>query len=178
MNLYEGELLKIYLKPSEIYFAERASLIETVLGSCISVTMYDRRSGVGIICHCLLPRCKNERPCERRCPDGPKYVDCSMRRMIEQFDSHDVKRNDIEVKMFGGADMFAGGKAASVGRQNIETAMNVIASEGLNLIALDVGGTQGRRIFFNTHTGEVFLKRLKKEYGVLNSGLPAEPSAP
>lgn len=35
-------------------------------------------------------------------------------------------------------------------------------SEGLTLITRDVGGIQGRKIFFYTHTGEVLLKRLTK----------------
>jgi chemotaxis protein CheD len=161
MTVFESQLPLIYLKPSEIYIAGEPALVETVLGSCVSITMHNRRSGVGIMCHCLLPRCKNERPCDGACSGEFKYVDCSIRRMTEKFDSYDIKRSDIEVKVFGGADMFTGGKSISVGRQNIETALKIIKNEGLNLSASDVGGTQGRKIFFYTHTGEVLLKRLK-----------------
>jgi chemotaxis protein CheD len=37
-----------------------------------------------------------------------------------------------------------------------------LKSEGLQLHVVDVGGLQGRKIFFNTHTGEVLLKRLSR----------------
>lgn len=166
MNNYHSQIPFIYLKPSDIYITETPLMVETVLGSCVSVTMFDRTSGVSMICHCLLPQCRNEIPCDRDCADGFKYVECSIRRMINKFDSYNIKRSNIEVKVFGGADMFmAGGDNANsmaIGKQNIETALQIIKSERLNLIASDVGGYQGRKIFFNTYTGEVHLKRLKK----------------
>jgi chemotaxis protein CheD len=85
--------------------------------------------------------------------------------MIERLDSFNTRRCDIEVKMFGGADMFSSDNSSrehkSVGRQNIETALKIINTEGLNLSASDVGGMGGRKIYFYTHTGEVLLKHLK-----------------
>jgi chemotaxis protein CheD len=166
MNNFESQLPFIYLKPSEIYITECPSMVETVLGSCVSVTMFDRTSGVGMICHCLLPQCKNEVPCDGDCSEGFKYVDCSIRRMLAKYTSYDVKRSNIEVKVFGGADMFnaktATANSIAVGKQNIETALKIIKREQLNLITTDVGGTEGRKIYFNTRTGEVHLKRLNK----------------
>ncbi len=162
MNTFDSQLAFIYLKPGEICITGDPSMIETVLGSCVSVTMFDRRSGVSMICHCLLPQCKNEIPCDGDCSEGFKYVDCSILRMIKKFDSYDIMRSDIEVKVFGGADMFAVGKSISIGKQNIETALKIIERERLNLLASDIGGTQGRKIYFNTNTGEVHLKRLNK----------------
>jgi chemotaxis protein CheD len=86
--------------------------------------------------------------------------------MVRLFGGHKVKRNEIEVKCFGGANMFS--RRAQVpgsifiGKQNIQTAKQIIRSEGLNLLAMDVGGLQGRKIFFYTDTGEVYLKHLLK----------------
>jgi len=166
MNTLNHQIPFIYLKPSEIHITKTPSIVETVLGSCVSVTMFDRTSGVSMICHCLLPQCKNEVPCEGDCSEGFKYVDCSIRRMIAKYASYDIKLSNIEVKVFGGADMF-NAKANSanniaIGKQNIETALKIIKRGNLNLIASDVGGTEGRKIYFNTHTGEVHLKRLNK----------------
>ena len=68
------------------------------------------------------------------------------------------------MKCFGGADMFSRpiekSGLLSVGRQNSETADEVLKSEGLTLVTRDVGGLQGRKILFYTHTGEVLMKRL------------------
>jgi chemotaxis receptor (MCP) glutamine deamidase CheD len=80
------------------------------------------------------------------------------------FDKAGVKRSDIEVKCFGGADMFprAIEKSGliSVGRQNIMTAEALLKQEGLPIARQDVGGIGGRKLLFYPHTGEVLLQRL------------------
>lgn len=164
MSRDERELPVVYLKPGEMYFAEGPTLIVTVLGSCLSVTMYDRRRGLGGICHGLLPRCRSRNACKEDCRDTFKFVDCSIRHMVKLFDRHGVKRSEIEVKCFGAADMFSQKSdttgTAAVGKQNVQTAEKIVLSEGLSILKMDVGGLQGRKIYFYTDTGEVLLKRL------------------
>lgn len=156
----------MYLKAGEIHFTELPTLVITVLGSCLSVTMFSRRKGLGGICHGLLPQCGDRDQCDGGCLEGLKYVECSIRKMVELFDRHRVKRNEIEVKIFGGADMFSRQitipGVVSVGKQNVQAAERIIVREGLKILKTDVGGMQGRKIFFYTDTGEVFLKRLTK----------------
>jgi chemotaxis protein CheD len=67
--------------------------------------------------------------------------------------------------MFGGADTLntnpeRQGISAPVGRLNVMKARAVLEARGLKVLVTDVGGSQGRKIFFYTHTGEVLLKRL------------------
>jgi chemotaxis protein CheD len=156
----------VYLKPGEMFFSEEPTVVITVLGSCLSVTMFSRRRKMGGICHGLLPQCNGDKECHGECIEGYKYVDCSIKKMVKIFDHHKVKRSDIEVKCFGGADMFSRQierpGIVSIGKQNIMTAEKILKSEGLRSHAQDLGGLQGRKIFFYTHTGEVLLKRLKR----------------
>lgn len=169
MNQYDKELPQVYLKPGEMHFADEPTLVVTVLGSCLSVTMFHRRSGHGGICHGLLPKCEGDDNCDGTCNDGFKYVDCSIRRMVRLFDARKIPRSEIEVKYFGGADMFMKSierpNLVTVGKQNILIAEKILKSEGLKMQAIDVGGLQGRKILFYTHTGEVYLKRLQKSRG-------------
>jgi len=165
MKPLDHTLLSVYLKPGEMHIAQKPTLVTTVLGSCVSVTMFHRVSGVGAICHELLPQCKGKKDCDDGCVDGFKYMNCSIQRMIERFKTLKVGLGDIEVKIFGGADVLSPADTASntinVGKENIETALREIEREGLRLVTYDVGGTFGRKILFYTHTGEVLLKRLK-----------------
>jgi chemotaxis protein CheD len=128
--------------------------------------MFCRRAGLGAICHGLLPRCKAGKVCDSECVEGFKYVDCSIRQMAKLFDRHGIVRRELEVKCFGGADMFTRDvnrrETVSVGHQNLTIAQQVLANEGLSLKVSDVGGMRGRKIFFYTDTGDVFLKRLTK----------------
>jgi chemotaxis protein CheD len=166
----EQEIPLVYLKPGELYFSRDPAVVVTVLGSCISVTMFCKRLGIGGICHGLLPQCTGDgqgnQACSGDCVDGLKYVDCSVRKMVKMFDQYKVPRGEIESKCFGGADLFehySGPlKAKTVGAQNIAAAENILRREGLKPVAADIGGAQGRKIFFYTNTGEVLLKRLNR----------------
>ncbi len=166
MNTSVEKIPVVYLKPGEMFFSDTPAVVVTVLGSCLSVTMFCRKRGLGGICHGLMPTCKGRKDCNGDCLDGFKYVNCSIQRMVKIFDHYKVRRSDIEVKCFGGSDMFSRQinrpDVASIGRQNILSAEEILRSEGLKTINQDLGGLQGRKIVFYTHTGEVLLKRLKK----------------
>jgi chemotaxis protein CheD len=86
--------------------------------------------------------------------------------MFEKYKTYGVEPHEIEVKLFGGAEMTTSGRnnltTISVGTQNIQTAISKIKSKGLKLLASHVGGVSGRRLLFYTHTGEVFLKPISK----------------
>jgi chemotaxis protein CheD len=154
------------LKPGELFVGEEVAQVETLLGSCVAVVMFSPRTRVGAICHSLLPSCRNEEPCVTSCLQGPRFVDCSILRMLDWFLQRGIQRRELVVKLFGGSDMFAAAEDEStrkgIGQQNIERAMQVLEQEGLTLMASDVGGLRGRKIIFRTYTGEIFLKRLNR----------------
>ncbi|NTU42170.1 MAG: chemotaxis protein CheD [Nitrospirales bacterium] len=154
----------IYLKPGEIYCGNTPAVVTTLLGSCVSVTMYHEDTNLYAICHGLLPTCRGDDNCNGTCLEGLKYIDCSIKRMLKQFDDRGIKRTEIEVKVFGGANMlhpeFSGSWDYTVGKENVLIAVKTITEEGLKIKASDTGGQWGRKIFFITDTGEVFLKKL------------------
>jgi chemotaxis protein CheD len=166
MSRAHGAFSVIRLRAGEMHYSDAPSLVITVLGSCLSVTMHIPRLGIGGICHGLLPACTGRKGCSGRCGEGFKYVDCSIRQMIGMFIKAGAKRSEIEVKYFGGADMFTRKiekqGVISVGRQNIMSAEAVLKRAGLRIAKQDAGGLRGRKIYFFTHTGEVLLKRLTR----------------
>ncbi|TAN44483.1 MAG: chemotaxis protein CheD [Nitrospirae bacterium] len=174
MKYVPGKLPVIYLKPGEMYFSEMPTIVQTVLGSCVSVTLYSPLMSVGSICHGLLPKCRGRKDCDGTCVEGFRFVECSVQRMIEQFRMMGIYQHEIEAKVFGGADMLEANKAdikrLTVGAQNIQMAMKVLDLAGIKLAASDLGGEQGRKILFYTHTGEVLLKRLKKSLRLYDIG--------
>jgi chemotaxis protein CheD len=139
-------------------------LIETVLGSCVSAVVWSRRLRVGGISHGALPHCPPDMLRDR----GPKpclrYVDFSIRYLVQEVSALGATRDELEVKLFGGADVLpnlAPRPSGSVGSQNCSMALRTLEEEKLRLMNSDLGGTQGRVIYFNTETGEVFLRRLQ-----------------
>ncbi len=153
------DLIHIYLRPGELHVAERPTIVTTVLGSCISVTMFNLEHRMGAICHAQLPE-------ENESGRALRYVDSSILMMLESLAWYGIRPDELEVKLFGGADILRPGMSRRsgfrVGSKNIEAALRVIHAERLTLVASDVGGNEGRKILFNTHTGEILLKRLPR----------------
>ncbi len=165
MIRHKTELPVFYLKAGDLLVTEKPYRVSTVLGSCVSVTMFSKRLRIAAICHALMPICAEKASCFVSCADPFKYVNCVVPDMVRKMHSHGVSPKEIETKLFGGSDMFGPGtdqkRAVPVGKLNIEAAVRAIRAENLVLKVTDVGGLLGRKIFFYTNTGEVWLKHLK-----------------
>jgi chemotaxis receptor (MCP) glutamine deamidase CheD len=112
-----------------------------------------------------------------RCPDGYsqgispeagyRYVDFCIRDLARKFDELGTRRSEVQVKVFGGADVLLGNKSAStrdtVGSINCETALETLAAEGFQIASSSLRGISGLNIRFNTGSGEVELRRLKND---------------
>jgi chemotaxis protein CheD len=116
------------------------------------------------LCHGVLPRCPQSWPADASLSDAQRYVDFSIRYLARQFDALGARRDELDVKLFGGADVLPVGDARAakptVGALNCASAIEVLAEEGFTLAASDLGGVRGRRIHFHTGTGEVLVYRL------------------
>ena len=158
------DLPRVHVAAAEIHVARTPIMLETVLGSCVAAVIWSRRLSVGGICHGALPQCppnmlsdQGPRPCLR-------YVDFAIRYLAQEVSVLGTTREELEVKLFGGADVLpvlAPRPGGSVGNQNCSMALRTLEQEKLRLVSSDLGGTQGRVIYFNTETGEVFLRRLQ-----------------
>jgi chemotaxis protein CheD len=152
------------LQPGELFLARSPAILRTILGSCVGVTFWSARLGAGALCHGVLPRCPPDLPPGGSESEGPRYVDFSIRYLARQFDALGASRRELEVKLFGGADMLPTAvdrrERLTVGALNCQAAIEVLAEEGFTVSASDLGGERGRRIHFHTGTGEVLLHRL------------------
>jgi chemotaxis receptor (MCP) glutamine deamidase CheD len=159
----EMELQEIYLHPGESCFVRQPAIIRTILGSCVGATFWSARLGVGALTHSQLPRCPAN-PGGLSRAEGCRYVDFAIRDIARQLDELGARRTEVQVKLFGGADVLLVGNPASakpsVGKLNCEAAIEVLRGEGFEVIASSLGGTAGLNIRLDTRTGEVLLRRL------------------
>jgi len=156
-SLIESHTSHVYLKPGEIVVARTPLLVSTVLGSCIAVTMYSPARGVGAICHAMLPD-NAERD------DDLRYVDTALLHIYRKVVEYGAGA-ELVVKLFGGAqvlqitDSYAGKR--TIGDQNVARAEQVLSSLGLTISASDIGGLRGRKLFFCTRNGDVYVRRMR-----------------
>jgi len=158
----EGALPEVYLQAGEVYLARKPTIIRTILGSCVGVTFWCARLAAGALCHALLPMCPSKAAPNADCH---RFVDFCIRDLARRFDNMGAFRSEVQVKVFGGADVLpvsATPSRPTVGRQNCDVAVKVLRDEGFDVIASSVGGTSGRSIQFHTGTGEVRVRRLSQ----------------
>jgi chemotaxis protein CheD len=162
MEDFESGLQEIFVHPGEVRVANTPAILRTVLGSCVGIVFWIPRLMFGALCHPMLPTISSYRQRERA-PRSTRYVDAAIECMIEKIDSLHVDRGEVQVKLFGGADVLHidyRANAPTVGQMNRETAVDILRKKGFRIVASSLGGDCGVQILFHTGTGEVRLRRL------------------
>ncbi|MGD2034859.1 MAG: chemotaxis protein CheD [Bacteroidales bacterium] len=142
-----------YLYPASLFATDEHYNLTTVLGSCVSVCLYDPVGRVSAMNHFMLP--VNPNPSF----DIKKYGDTSMGFMFEKLLALGAVKNKIEAKIFGGSEINnMGNSSFNIGKKNIEQAFHYLKEAKIPVVNYDVGGGLGRKIVFDTRTGIVKRK--------------------
>lgn len=164
-ELTDLDLRHLHLRIGEGILAVRPALIATVLGSCVSATFFHPASRTGAIFHAMLPTVEGtsdgaSTPC--------KYVDAAIETLLGQFARRGIHSSELVVKLFGGAfTMNAEEKQrlrciVDVGGRNVEVARRTLLSYGLEPHSEHILGDRGRKLFFHSGTGEVWVRLLRR----------------
>lgn len=157
-DLIDSHTHNIYLKPGEVVVAKRPVLVSTVLGSCVAVTMFSPDRGFGAICHAMLPDSSGHKA-------DLRYVDTAVRHIYCKAVECGAGSN-LVVKLFGGARVLnvdsAEAYGLTVGEKNIASALEILSSLGLVVAGADTGGLVGRKLYFCTREGDVYLRRMRR----------------
>ncbi len=155
---------EIYVQPGESHVVTEPSVLRTVLGSCVGVAFIAQKRGVAALCHPMLPRLPAKSGGWIGVKEARRYVDFAIRDIAGQLDTMGIRREDVQVKLFGGADVLPVSSASTrptVGAMNCAEAQKVLREEGFAIAASRLGGTAGLQLRFHTETGEVLLRALQ-----------------
>ncbi|MEJ1237167.1 chemotaxis protein CheD [Chryseolinea sp. T2] len=132
-------------------------LVFTVLGSCVSVCLWDKRSKVAAMNHYLLPGSSEDHTGDA----NRGYL--SINLMVRSLKNRKVNLRDVEAKVFGGSNsLYKEKDIYKIGERNVAMALELLKQYGISVVAHHVGGEFGRKIVFNTATGKVRMRLLKK----------------
>lgn len=149
------EVAASYLHPGKVLAFAEPALITTVLGSCVSVCLWDAWAGVGGMNHFLLPDVLSGNA-------SPRFAGPAFEQLVARLLAHGARRERLQAKTFGGASL---GAAASgeprIGSRNVEAARRLLTERAIPIVAEDVGGNCGRKLVFETAGGAAWVRRLR-----------------
>lgn len=129
------------------------------LGSCVAVAIRDHSRLRGSLAHIMLPQQSDG--CRRAGENMRKYADIAVPEAVRLLEYIGCRREDMEAKIAGGANIFDLGRAvenADIGTRNVEAVIRALVDEGIPVVGSDVGGREGRTVEFSIDTGELAVK--------------------
>jgi chemotaxis protein CheD len=153
-----GGITDVVLMPGEFFVGGAGYRPSTLLGSCVSVTLWHRVRRIGAMSHFLL----STRGCADAGLDG-RYGDEAIFLMLKELTRHGVAPPECEAKIFGGASMQAGGLADSlqVGQKNGDIAQRILRELGIPVVSESLFGQGHRNIIFDIASGYVWARQVK-----------------
>jgi chemotaxis protein CheD len=163
MNHRLADPADVFLKPGE-YFVGEKGRVRTLLGSCVSITLWHPQRRLGAMSHFLLW----SRRGEHAALDARYGVDV-MTLMLQGLARLGVRGNECDAKLFGGGNMFPaqtlaqppGTAMAGVGQNNGSQARRLLQESGIRLVSESLFGVGHRQILFDLHSGEVWSRQVQ-----------------
>jgi chemotaxis protein CheD len=143
---------RAYLQPGHLVVPAVATAITTILGSCVSVCVWNWRLRVGGMNHFMLPL-----PSPGNAP-SPRFGNTAMEELFARLELGGSRKSSLRADVYGGACMFPGMRSTRhLGVQNADLALEFLKARGIEIGRVDVGGSRGRKVIFNTDEGTTCL---------------------
>ena len=149
-----GDRARVYLHAGQLHVAAVPTAITTVLGSCVSVCLYDPIAKVGGMNHYLLPlHVERDR--------SPRFGTVAVPALVEAVVKAGGTRSALVAKVFGGASVIGSlGKGRRLGDENAALALRLLEEAGIPVLDQDVGGQRGRKLVFIVDEGTAWVRQL------------------
>ena len=144
------------LYPADIFANRAPSIVSTVLGSCVSVCLHDPVLELGTVNHYILPIWNGTDEATM------KYGNISIVLILRELLLYGCKLEHLIARVYGGAEVLRGMPTNfHIGSRNVKIAFEILNEFRIPILSSDVGGTKGRKINFNTLTGEVEMDYIR-----------------
>jgi chemotaxis protein CheD len=149
------------LLPGDYYVTRHDEAIFTVLGSCVSACVRERKMGIGGMNHFMLPLDQSGGTsawAENVVSSATRYGNVAMEHLINDIMRLGGQRSNLEFKVIGGGKVLD--MALDVGGRNAQFVRDYLKTEGFLITAEDLGDSFARKLYYSPATGKVRVKRL------------------
>jgi chemotaxis protein CheD len=141
---------KVYLQPGQWVASATPATITTILGSCVAVCLWDPQLRIGGMNHYMLPFETG------RMTGSPRFGDVAIRQLLTRLVALGARPAALEATVVGGACVMEAFRCDGdhIGARNADLAERMLSAHGIRIRARDLGGNRGRKLIFETATGE------------------------
>ncbi len=140
----------VYLKSGEVYIALQPTKVITVVGSCVSVLLFDKAQKLGGMNHFVHPYATLPGMTDAN------YGEPAMRRLLREFQNAGGNLKTTIAHVLGGGSHPK--MNDWVGINNINVARQFLVEHGIRITHSETGDKIGRKIIFDTSSGLVTVK--------------------
>lgn len=138
----------------QVTLAFAPTRLTAVLGSCVAAVLFEPRSRAAVMAHIVLAGSEG-----RNVTTPGKFADTAVPHMLKLLQQEGLPITNLQVRIAGGASMFGNPTGPlQVGESNAAAVIRALAEHKLTPGAKHLGGIKGRRITFNTQTGQLVVE--------------------
>ena len=143
------------LEPGHIVLAHDGHVIKTVLGSSVSVCIWDRELQIGAMNHFIYPKPTVDEA------NTARYGLVATAHLVRLMLKEGSLIENMVAQVFGGSfpeEAFG----RDLGAENIAMAKAVLKRKKVPIISDDTGGTMGRKIVFDVSSGNAVVLKVHR----------------
>lgn len=152
------EVVKVGM--ADLKVIEAPGILTTLgLGSCVGITLYDKRSKVAGLAHIMLPSSKEIKNNSNKA----KFADTGIELLLEKMISIGADRFFLVAKIAGGSQMFSFNSKSNIlkiGERNTIATKEKLKELKIPIVSEDTGGNYGRTIELNAEDGSLLVKTI------------------
>lgn len=138
-------------------------VLETFVGSCVALCLFDPYSGIGGMAHIMLPQSDGSKKLSNH-SNSAKYADEAVENLLKRSVTKGAKMMRMRAKIAGGANMFSDERGVGVfniGERNVLAIKSLLKAKGIPLLSEDIGMDCGRHVILDIQSGEVTVTSRK-----------------
>jgi len=138
--------------PGYLAVSEQPALLCTVCGAGLAVTVWDRSRRKGAMIHAVLAAT----------PKGAAptnfHMTVALKNVLERVHAKD-RYLFLVAQLFGAG--FSEAESNDKNAALVSAAKRILVRAGVKVISEDVGGSSGRKVMFDTHTGDAMVMKTR-----------------
>ena len=141
------------IQPGYLAVCQEPTLIGVVCGNGVVVCLRDKIKKIGGVAHYVYPKTQSQqRP-------SNYHAKIAIKSLVRCILDHNGYIRNFEALLFGGGHLR--GHAQKRAEQTIRRTKKILKKMNITIVSEDFGGSMGRKIIFNTYSGETVVLKTR-----------------